>query len=118
MELPIEECGLEDDVGPRAQRSDGLGVLGRQRGAVHRGGSSDVVHAVPGGRIPGTELRNETVKDLALVEVTQHRCVLEHLVLVEDRLGAAAQLLVEFPQQLKLATRGHHEVARGVDQVP
>ena len=83
MELAVEEGGLEDDVGSRAQRLNGLGVLGRQRGAVHGLGRDDVVHAVPGGRIPVAELRDETAEDLVLVEVTQHRCVLEHLVVFE-----------------------------------
>ena len=71
----------------------------------------------PRGRIPVAELLDETLEDLVLVAVAQHGGVLEHLVVVEDGLGGAAQLLVELPEQLVLTAGRDDEVARGEDQV-
>ena len=117
MELAVEEGGLEHHVGAGAQGVDGLPVLGQQRGAVHGLGRHDVVHAAAGGRIPVAELLDEAVKDSVLVEVAQNGGVLEHLIVFEGCFRGAAQLLVEFPEQLVLTAGGRDEVARGEDQV-
>ena len=117
MELAVEEGGLEDHVGAGTQGINGFPVLGQQGGAVHGRSRDDVVHAASGGRIPVAELLDETVEDLVLVTVAQHGGVLEHLVVVEDGLGGAAQLLVELPEQLVLTAGRDDEVARGKDQV-
>ncbi len=117
MELAVEEGRLEHDVGARPQRLNGLSMLSGQGGAVHGVRRYDVVHAASGGGIPVAEVLDETVEDFALVAVTQHGGMLEHLVVVEDSPGGTAQLLIELPEQLVLTARGHHKIARGIDQV-
>ena len=103
VELAVEEGRLEHDVGARAQGVNGLGMLGRQGGAVHG--------CRPGRRRtrrarwpdPSRRTRHERVQDPVLVDVTQLGGVLEHLIVFERGLGGAAQFLVELPQQLVLA---------------
>ena len=111
-ESPVEEGGLENDIGTVAKHIHGRFVGCPQAGRGHLRTVGELLDAGPRLRVVVAVGRDQLLEDVLLMGVAKHRRAFEHLIPCHIRLGTQAELHIQQVQGLVIAVNRDRQVAR------